>query len=139
MRRTIVACVIALAVGAAASRAAALLSGSGAHSRHAPRRREWRPLSRLAARDAGVEEDLDETNLFAVTVVTAPAATGELTTFAPAFSTYSAIVMNYDAPDERWPLSLKASFENYMKNGVGGWYRYMPPTTRSRDGPRSTR
>ena len=54
-----------------------------------------------------------------MTVVTAPAATGELTTFAPAFSTYKAIVMNYDAPDERWPLSLKASFENLREERRG--------------------
>jgi type 1 glutamine amidotransferase len=62
---------------------------------------------------------LDETGLFTVTVVTSPAATGELTTFTPEFSKYKAIVMNYDAPDERWPASLKASFEDYMKKGGG--------------------
>jgi len=62
---------------------------------------------------------LDETGLFAVTVVTAPAADGELTTFAPAFAKYKAVVMNYDAPDERWPASLKASFEEYIKKGGG--------------------
>jgi uncharacterized protein len=62
---------------------------------------------------------LDETGLFAVTVVTAPAADGELTTFAPAFANYKAVVMNYDAPDERWPASLKASFEEYIKKGGG--------------------
>ena len=27
--------------------------------------------------------------------------------------------MNYDAPDERWPAALKASFEQYMTNGGG--------------------
>jgi hypothetical protein len=27
--------------------------------------------------------------------------------------------MNYDAPDERWPASLKTSFEEYMKRGGG--------------------
>ena len=62
---------------------------------------------------------LDETGLFAVTVVTAPAATGELTTFAPEFGKYKVVVMNYDAPDERWPASLKTSFEQYMTKGGG--------------------
>jgi len=28
-------------------------------------------------------------------------------------------VLNYDAPDERWPASVKASFEEYVKNGGG--------------------
>jgi type 1 glutamine amidotransferase len=27
--------------------------------------------------------------------------------------------MNYDAPDERWPASLKTSFEEYVRNGGG--------------------
>jgi hypothetical protein len=62
---------------------------------------------------------LDETKLFAVTVVTAPAATGELTTFAPEFAKFRAVVMNYDAPDERWPASLKTSFEQYVTKGGG--------------------
>jgi type 1 glutamine amidotransferase len=62
---------------------------------------------------------LDETGLFAVTVVTAPATTGELTGFQPRFADYRAIVMNYDAPQERWPAALKASFESYMTGGGG--------------------
>ena len=62
---------------------------------------------------------LDETGMFATTVVTAPAATGELTKYAPDFSKYRVVVMNYDAPDARWPGSMKTSFEQYMKNGGG--------------------
>jgi type 1 glutamine amidotransferase len=62
---------------------------------------------------------LDETGLFAVTVVTAPAATGELTGFDPQFANYRAVIMNYDAPQERWPAALKASFERYMTGGGG--------------------
>jgi type 1 glutamine amidotransferase len=62
---------------------------------------------------------LDETGLFAVTVVTAPATTGELAGFAPPFANYRAVVMNYDAPQERWPAALKASFESYVKDGGG--------------------
>jgi hypothetical protein len=27
--------------------------------------------------------------------------------------------MNYDAPDDRWPASLKTAFEDYMKKGGG--------------------
>ena len=57
---------------------------------------------------------LDETGLFAVTVVTAPPAGGDFAAFAPQFGKYQVVVMNYDAPDERWPAALKTSFEQYM-------------------------
>jgi type 1 glutamine amidotransferase len=62
---------------------------------------------------------LDETGLFATTVVTAPPAGGDFTSFAPDFAKYRVVVMNYDAPDERWPASLKASFERYVAGGGG--------------------
>jgi hypothetical protein len=62
---------------------------------------------------------LDETGLFATTVVTAPPPGGDYASFAPDFSKYSVIVMNYDAPDERWPAALKASFERYVTEGGG--------------------
>ena len=62
---------------------------------------------------------LDETGLFATTVVTAPATTGTLAGFAPDFSRYRVVVMNYDAPDERWPAALKRSFEEYVADGGG--------------------
>jgi uncharacterized protein len=68
---------------------------------------------------AALKAMLDETGLFAVTVVTAPATTGELTGFDPQFATYRAVVMNYDAPQERWPAALKTSFERYMTSGGG--------------------
>jgi hypothetical protein len=32
---------------------------------------------------------------------------------------YPVVVFNYDAPDDRWPATLKASFEEYMRNGGG--------------------
>lgn len=66
-----------------------------------------------------LKKALEETRLFQVDVVTAPAATGELTSFAPAFGDYAAVVMNYDAPDERWPASLKTAFEAYVRGGGG--------------------
>jgi type 1 glutamine amidotransferase len=62
---------------------------------------------------------LDETGLFHTTVVTAPPATGDFSSFAPQWSRYKVVVMNYDAPDERWPAPLKASFEEYVRNGGG--------------------
>ena len=62
---------------------------------------------------------LEDTKLFKVDVVTAPPAGGDFSTFKPAWSKYKVVVANYDAPDERWPDDLKASFENYVKGGGG--------------------
>jgi len=62
---------------------------------------------------------LDETGLFQVEVVTAPPAGGDFSAFKPAFSTCQVVVLNYDAPDERWSADLKAAFEQYVKNGGG--------------------
>jgi len=62
---------------------------------------------------------LDETGLFDATVVTAPPAGADVSTFSPQWQRYKAVVMNYDAPDERWPSPLKASFEQYVRGGGG--------------------
>ena len=62
---------------------------------------------------------LDETGLFTTTVVTAPPPGSDFSTFAPTWTKYQAVVMNYDAPDERWPAALKACFEKYVRDGGG--------------------
>jgi len=62
---------------------------------------------------------LDETGLFAATVVTAPPAGSDFSAFSPAWTKFQAVVLNYDAPDERWPAPLKASFEEYVRSGGG--------------------
>lgn len=62
---------------------------------------------------------LEETGLFRVDVVTAPAASGELQGFAPVFTDYDVVVFNYDAPDGRWPAPLQRAFEAYMEGGGG--------------------
>jgi uncharacterized membrane protein len=66
-----------------------------------------------------LKKQLEETGIFQVDVVTAPPKGGDFSSFKPEFSKYKVIVMNYDAPDERWPDALKASFEQYIKNGGG--------------------
>jgi len=66
-----------------------------------------------------LKKALLETGLFAVDVVTVPAAGGDFSRFAPEFGRYQAAVLNYDAPDGRWPDALKTSFENYVKGGGG--------------------
>jgi type 1 glutamine amidotransferase len=62
---------------------------------------------------------LDETKLFDVEIVTAPPAGADFAGFAPDFAAYDAIVLNYDAPDGRWPERMKASLEHYVEQGGG--------------------
>ena len=66
-----------------------------------------------------LKKQLDETGLFQVDVVTAPPAAGDFNTFKPDFAKYQVVVLNYDAPDDRWPAALKASFEKYVQDGGG--------------------
>jgi hypothetical protein len=66
-----------------------------------------------------IKKAIEETGLFQVDVVTAPAATGVLSDFRPDFAAYKAVIFNYDAPDERWPEPIRTSFEQYV-NGGGG-------------------
>jgi type 1 glutamine amidotransferase len=68
---------------------------------------------------AVLERILGEVGLFKVSVATTPLPGGDFTAFAPEFSAYAAVVLNYDAPDERWPASLKSSLERYVENGGG--------------------
>jgi len=66
-----------------------------------------------------LKKQLDETGLFQVEIVTAPPAGGDFNAFHPAFGRYKAVILNYDAPAERWTANLKTSFEEYMTNGGG--------------------
>ncbi|HVZ82158.1 MAG TPA: ThuA domain-containing protein [Terracidiphilus sp.] len=64
-----------------------------------------------------LREELEETGLFSVTVVTAPPHDGDFSNFHPEFSRYKVIVSNYDAPD--WPEDLRAQLEQYLRDGGG--------------------
>jgi type 1 glutamine amidotransferase/outer membrane protein assembly factor BamB len=66
-----------------------------------------------------LRKELVETGLFQVDLVTAPPADGDFSAFKPDFNKYAVVVWNYDAPDQRWPAELKASFENYVRSGGG--------------------
>lgn len=66
-----------------------------------------------------LRKQLEDTGLFKVDVATAPPAGADFSAFKPQFTKYRAVVMNYDAPDERWPASLKQSFESYVSGGGG--------------------
>jgi len=85
-----------------------LLDGESAGPYH-----KWRAITPV------LEKQLDETGLFQVDVVTAPPAGASFSGFKPEFSKYQVVVLNYDAPDSRWPADLKTAFEQYMSNGGG--------------------
>ena len=112
MKHTLVVFVIALSavtvltLRAQAPIAVMILDGESGGTYH-----DWQRVT------PALKKMLDETSLFSTTVVTAPPAKGDFSGFAPDFAKYQVVVMNYDAPDERWPATVKASFEAYMKNG----------------------
>ncbi|MBV9745904.1 MAG: ThuA domain-containing protein [Acidobacteriia bacterium] len=85
-----------------------LLDGEQAGAYHA-----WRETTPYLKRM------LDDAGIFQVDVVTAPLRSGDFSNFKPDWSKYQVVVLNYDAPDERWPDSLKASFVEYIRNGGG--------------------
>jgi type 1 glutamine amidotransferase len=85
-----------------------ILDGESAGTYH-----QWKLITPV------LRKELDETGLFQVDVVTAPSAGGDFSTFKPDFARYQVVVFNYDAPDERWPDTVKASFERYMRDGGG--------------------
>ncbi len=64
-----------------------------------------------------MKAELEETGLFEVTVMTAPASDGDFTGFKPRLGHYQAIVLNYDGP--AWPEELRADFEKYVSDGGG--------------------
>jgi uncharacterized protein len=66
-----------------------------------------------------LKAELDETGLFRTEVLTAPPAGGDFSQFHPEWTKYQVVVLNYDAPDDRWPDEVKTSFENYIKQGGG--------------------
>src|SRR5579875_529267 len=86
--------------------AVAILDGASGGPYH-----NWRLTTQV------MKKELEETNLFDVTVLTAPAADGDFSHFHPDFSRFRAIVMNYDALD--WPQPLRAEFERYVSGGGG--------------------
>ncbi len=62
---------------------------------------------------------LEETGLFQVDVVTLSPSGADLGALAAKFAGYRAVVLNYDAPDERWPDALKQAFDQYVTGGGG--------------------
>ena len=113
MRYTLYTSLAAATLLAAAPRAAGpirvmLLDGESAGTYH-----QWRLTTPV------LKKELDQTGLFQVDVVSAPPAGASFGAFKPDFTKYQAVVLNYDAPDERWPAGLKVALEKYMSNGGG--------------------
>jgi uncharacterized protein len=110
MKRGAIALGLMLLGGTAAHAAGpipvAILDGESAGTYH-----NWRLTTPVLKRE------LEETGLFAVTVITAPPSSEGFNQFHPDFSQFKAIVMNYDAPD--WPAELRAQFEKYVSGGGG--------------------
>jgi hypothetical protein len=96
----------ALPVRSAAPLRVMILDGQSAGTYH-----DWRHTTPV------LKKELEDAGLFQVDVVTAPPSGGDFKNFKPDFSQYQAVVLNYDGPD--WPTELKASFENYVKEGGG--------------------
>ncbi len=83
-----------------------ILDGASAGAYH-----DWKLTTQVMRRE------LEETGLFAVTVMSAPPAEGDSSGVHPDFAKYRVVVSNYDSQD--WPAPLKAEFETYMKHGGG--------------------
>ncbi len=83
-----------------------ILDGQSAGTYH-----DWQHITPV------LKQELEDAGLFQVDVVTAPQSGGDFSNFKPDFGKYQAVVLNYDGPD--WPADLKASFEQYVKNGGG--------------------
>ena len=64
-----------------------------------------------------LKKELEETELFDVTVATAPHADGDFSNFKPEFNNYQVVVSNLDSAD--WPSDLRSRFEQYVQNGGG--------------------
>jgi type 1 glutamine amidotransferase len=114
MKRTWMALLMGtMALAPPASRAAPpipvmILDGESAGPYH-----DWRRVTPV------LKKILDEAGLFATKVVTAPPAGADFGGFDPEPARYRAVVLNYDAPDGRWPAPLESSFEEYVLGGGG--------------------
>jgi len=108
MRITCAALAFAVSLSAAPPIRVMLLDGEQAGGYHA-----WQETTPILKRI------LDDAGMFQVDVVTAPPRDGDFSSFKPEWAKYQVVVSNYDAPDERWSDSLKASFEAYIRSGGG--------------------
>jgi type 1 glutamine amidotransferase len=72
---------------------------------------DWQKSSRI------IEKILNETGIIDVDVVTTPAEGESMAGFAPHWSDYDVVVMDYDG--DEWPDATKTAFESYLSSGGG--------------------
>ena len=64
-----------------------------------------------------VKSYLEETGLFDVAQLSTPPAGEDMSGFAPEFTAYDLVVLNYDGAD--WPSATRSSFEAFVRGGGG--------------------
>jgi len=104
--RSFILSFLAIAVAQAAPIRVMLLDGQSGGPYH-----DWRATTPV------MKKQLEQTGLFQVDVVTAPASGGDFSQFKPDFKKYQVVVSNLDSPE--WPADLMTSFEQYVKDGGG--------------------
>jgi type 1 glutamine amidotransferase len=67
--------------------------------------------------DQVVTQYLEETGLFEVIVARTPAAGEDMSSFAPDWSEFDVVVLNYEGDD--WPAATRTAFEEWMREGGG--------------------
>ncbi len=72
---------------------------------------DWRKSSRI------IERILEDAGRFEVDVVMTPSQGEPMTGFAPTWSAYDVVVMDYDGDD--WPEPVRRSFVEYVSSGGG--------------------
>jgi type 1 glutamine amidotransferase len=64
-----------------------------------------------------LKQELEETGIFQVTVLSAPPSGADFSNFQPNFSQYRVIVSNLDSPE--WPANLRHALEQFIASGGG--------------------
>jgi uncharacterized protein len=64
-----------------------------------------------------LKQVLEETELFSADIATSPDNKGDMSTFAPNFSKYDVVVLDYNGAP--WPEATQKAFEKYVSNGGG--------------------
>lgn len=64
-----------------------------------------------------LKDILETTGLFSVTTLATPEKGGDMSAFAPDFSNYDLVVLDYDG--DAWPEPARSAFVEFVKNGGG--------------------
>lgn len=78
---------------------------------------QMNPYHNIETMDRVITQYLEATGLFDVTQVSTPKAGEDMSSFAPDFSQYDLVVLNYDG--DLWSAATRQAFEQYMLDGGG--------------------